>query len=472
MPRKTLAVAAVALASLAAVLFVLLPWDGEGVRPPHRADTILLRDPAEPIGLSWRAPSSGLAWSRARYPVQYEAANLKRATLRGLADTDDEERFLDVSGRAYSRVILAGFSYTGEHGSSPEVVVDYLRRAETFVGKLTATGLKPNFAYQLKLVGHYADDPVGFEQIGYLGRWRLPGRATNVADADYEAYPEKEKATAYLFFDFFVTDAQGRAEHWFYADSSLHVLWNASVQRTPSAVDGAQTPVFRRGSDAAIYANPRVDLRVQRIYAESEQHAQGERDHRPPIGRALLPPHRYVADLVLTEESFHGWGDGGSWATVMAGPVAFEVSDKPTPPPDAAPEGVSARPLSLRTAGCANLDVISRSAAELQATATTANPQVALAEELSCEGEGRWVLAFEVYARGKHRWELFVAWPGEPFDGRPVAAMTTRGDDGWQRFEVDVTSLAAGRRVRFRIDPAVAPGLVGVRNVELRRLIH
>ncbi len=88
--------------------------------------------------------------------------------------------------------------------------MEYLKKAETFVGRITAKGLKPNFAYQVKLKGvpKYRDS---FERIGYLGRWRLPNRGPNCSDREYAAYENKSEARSYLFFDFFVTDEHGNA---------------------------------------------------------------------------------------------------------------------------------------------------------------------------------------------------------------------------------------------------------------------
>jgi hypothetical protein len=272
-------------------------------------------------------PSAGLAWSKARYPQQYAPPNRLSVELAGLDDFKNE-RFFDVGSQAYSREFIANFSYTSPDAKRPEVHLEYLRRAETFIGKLSGRGLKPNFAYQIKLRGRFSDR-LAFERIGHLGRWRLPGGGTNYLDTAYEAFPTKELAESYLLFDFFVTDSHGCAEKEFYADSSLHVLWNLR-QRMPAASDGRPVECQCDESNRLVYANPRAELSPQQIFAESEEHCLAPHN-RPPVNEAFLPPGTYSAELVLTEESFHGYGGNGFWATVMSAPVEFQVLDQPRP---------------------------------------------------------------------------------------------------------------------------------------------
>jgi hypothetical protein len=288
-----------------------------------------------PVGVRELIPSGGLDWSRNQYPDQYDSENRRETTLRpveGVA-TDEfrqRQRFLDVAGRAFSRRFNSRFSYEPGAEWSPEVRVKWRARAETFVGRLEASGLKPNFAYQVKLRGVFQDRQA-FERIGRLGRWRLPGFGTNFTDADYEAYPDKSEVRSYLFFDFFVTDAAGNASKEFYLDSTLHVLYNATWQGRPRKSDTRPIMVRPGRPNSELYARPLPEVDPQEIYAESEERSPSG-NTRPPVGEAFLPAGSYRAELVLTEESFHGFGDAGYWATVMRAPVEFEIIDLPHPP--------------------------------------------------------------------------------------------------------------------------------------------
>jgi len=450
---------------LVAGLLVYLIIRQEMPRRPAEVVAPPRRDPRRPIRWMERRPSAGLAWSKKAYPEQYGPENTRTSdfVLRPL-DTREEERFLDVAGRAYSREVIERFAPRDPTSPGPHVTVEYLARAETFVGRIRGTGLKPNFAYQLKLLGRYADDPSGFEKIGYTGRWRLPGQRTNFTDREYEEFPRKDLAEAYLLFDFLVTDATGSVDKEFYADSSLHVLWNASTQRAPAPEDSAQVVVERAGSPADIYVHPRPDLRPQRVYAESEQHQQGERNHRKPIGQAFLPPGRYRAYLALTEESFHGYGDAGTWATVMTAPVEFEVTDQPRPPPESPGGNLAGRPLPLGRAELVDIAATVRSDDLLEGSALSDSALVIFPDPVPFGTEKRRIFVAEFKARGRHTWHLFLD-IGAGFESRPTHSFTTSGGAGWQRFEVEITSLVAGRTVRFAIQPTVRPGFFGLRNV-------
>ena len=61
----------------------------------------------------------------------------------------DALRWRDIEGDIYH----ASFRNTFSYASSGSVVVDWLDDSQSFTGTLTATTLKPNFAYQMKLVG-------------------------------------------------------------------------------------------------------------------------------------------------------------------------------------------------------------------------------------------------------------------------------------------------------------------------------
>jgi len=260
-------------------------------------------------------------------PLQFVLDDRNSQRMLG---TDDpvNERWADVAGNFYSGAFVSRFSYEKPSASGPIVRVRVEPEAPTLTGRLEARGLKPNFAYQMKLRGVFADR-WSFEAIGYVGRWRLPGRDTNYSDVDYRDCPFQERVEAYLLFDFFVTDSHGDAVRDFALDSSLHVLWNGVRQRWPASL-GDLVPVIVDATDAETYARPKKSLQVEQIWAERETARYRRADQK-----TFLPPGRYAAELVLTEESFHSKdNDGGWWATPCRCPIEFTVTGaRPSPAP-------------------------------------------------------------------------------------------------------------------------------------------
>ncbi len=287
--------------------------------------------PPTPLRIPHRVPSRGLSWSRLHYPEQYAGLNVVTNRLHGLDDRENE-RFLDVANRAYSREFVTGFSYTNPALANPLVEVSYCRKAETFTGLLRARGLKPHFAYQIKLRGKHAADPAAFERIGNLGRWRRLGtRQTNFGDGEVAAASDKSLYESYILFDFFVTDHLGNADKEFYLDSTLHVLFDTPMQGGPALGDSRAVKVSFTNTGSRLYANPKPAVVPHWVFAQSE----AGQNTRPAIGEAFLPPGSYRVDLVLVEETFHGYGygDSGFWPTVMTCDVAFDVVRKPVPSP-------------------------------------------------------------------------------------------------------------------------------------------
>lgn len=230
-------------------------------------------------------------------------------------------RWRDALGHPYGAAFRQSFSY---EDSRVELRCD--RRAPVFRGRLVAQGLKPNFAYQVKLVGMPESlwgkdaEPESNRHIGELGRWWIPGEEAR--NAYFIEDLDKNKMEGYLVFDYFVTDANGNAQASFEARSSLHVLWRTD-QWPPAERDTKPT----RHKILATADNPAYDQTfpdgVLELYAEAEL-------DRPPAGKALLPPGRYRCFFLLTEESFHDYDneDGGDWAAALAATVAFTI----TPP--------------------------------------------------------------------------------------------------------------------------------------------
>lgn len=255
-------------------------------------------------------------------PLEFVLKPGAAAAMQGVDDPGNE-RWSDLAGNHYASAFCAGFSYARPVANGgPQVLVRLHSPGPTLAGRLEARGLKPNFAYQLKLRGDRRRDAHAFEAIGRSGRWRLPGRETNYSDADYEACPDKDAVEAYLLFDFFVTDATGAAVREFAADSSLHVLWNAARQRASGVPESHRLEVVVHASDPAVYARPKRTATIEYLWAEHEHRRYGNARER-----ITLPPGSYQASLVLTEESFHSTErDGGWWATVMSLPVDFTIT--------------------------------------------------------------------------------------------------------------------------------------------------
>jgi len=204
-----------------------------------------------------------------------------------------------------------------------------------FAGHLSASNLKPNFAYQIKLVGKptglwgaEGDDATN-ERLGFVGRWwRTQPNVGNSNDADYLANHENPDYIfeGYLVLDFFITDPDGAAEVDFAVDSSFHVLW-WEHQRTPGACDSPVkwSTVTGSASDPAYDTDVGpVDIGV---YAEIERLCYGE---------TVMTPGPYDCRLLLTEESFHQSGDdNGYWASAMSfDDLGFEVVETLADVPD------------------------------------------------------------------------------------------------------------------------------------------
>ncbi len=243
----------------------------------------------------------------------------------------DNERWRDAAGYTYAKDFRQRFAYDPRRCKLPQppaVRVWITQPAPTLTGRIEAHNLKPNFVYQIKLAGDYQRDRTGFEIIGRLGRWRLPGRETNYTDRDYlDASPQTRSQTeAYILFDFFVTDHHGNAVHDFVLDASLHVIWRES-QRNDALPQHLIPFTIQRLPSHPAYAGftPSAEFPARqtiRLWAEREMVR-----YPSPDTRIRLTPRTYQAFLVLTEESFHDEPPlGGWWATVARLPIKFTIS--------------------------------------------------------------------------------------------------------------------------------------------------
>ncbi len=205
----------------------------------------------------------------------------------------------------------------------------------TFAGHISAVNLKPNFAYQIKLIGKptglwgaEGDDATN-EKIGFTGRWwRTQPNTGNSSDADYLANYENPDYIfeGYLVLDFFITNPDGTAEIDFAVDSSFHVLFWEN-QRIPGACDSPVkwSTVTGSASDPAYDAD--VGPTDVGVYAQIE---------RLCYGTTTMPLGPYECRLLLTEESFHQTDVGdGYWASAMAfDNLHFEVVDSMSDVPE------------------------------------------------------------------------------------------------------------------------------------------
>ena len=278
----------------------------------------------------------------------------------------------------------------------------------TFAGHISAVNLKPNFAYQIKLVGKptglwgaEGDDATN-ELIGFTGRWwRTQPNTGNSSDADYIANHDNPEYIfeGYLVLDFFLTSPEGTAEVDFAVDSSYHVLFWED-QRTPGICD---SPV-KYSTVTGSASDPAYDVDVGPtevgVYAEIE---------RLCTGTTTMPQGIYDCRFLLSEESFHGTAeDDGYWASAMSYDyLRFEVvstlagvSDSPA----AARLGsIHPNPFNPTTAIRFDLEV----------------PTVVDLEVFDAAGAlVRRLLAGEQMSSGSHT----VHWQGCGDDGRSVAA--------------------------------------------------
>jgi hypothetical protein len=233
-------------------------------------------------------------------------------------------RWKDIATNTYAQSYKDSYEY-----ALAQVEFSYDPTADsTLRGHLSATNLKPNFAYQMKLSGKptaiwgMAGDDLTNERIGYLGRWwRHQPNPGNSNDADYEANHDQPGYIfeGYLIFDFFVTDSTGCAEVDFAIDSSYHVLW-WEHQRIPGSCD---SPVLWSTvighADHPAYEEDVGPTSVG-VYAEIERNC---------TGTTTMSLGQYNCCFSLTEESFHQNGeDEGNWQSILIDDnVQFEIAD-------------------------------------------------------------------------------------------------------------------------------------------------
>ena len=260
----------------------------------------------------------------------------------GLTSPTGNYRWLDVADQTYYDNYRSNYDYTK---ATVEVVYDAI--GNTLHGTLNAANLKPNFAYQLKLAGNLDIDADANEHIGLAGRWwqeewdgtqwtngqnlnnKGDGSFPSPNDDTYSARRDIPDATSptglhyrytgYLVFDYFITDEDGNASLEFETNSSFHVLWK-TTQRTWTTSDG---PIKTTTFDVDPLLSPAYDT----DYEEATISIFGEWE-RLPVGGIFLQPGDYIAEIILTEESFHGSGGtfAGNWAAAMGAEISFNIT--------------------------------------------------------------------------------------------------------------------------------------------------
>jgi hypothetical protein len=264
--------------------------------------------------------SSGLSSSG-----QSAEVTLHQNPFHGVATrTISSFRWKDIATNTYAQSYKDSYEYA-------QAIVELSYDAtldSTLHGHLSATSLKPNFAYQMKLAGKPTaiwgldGDDVTNERLGYLGRWwRIQPNPGNSNDDDYEENHDQPGYIfeGYLIFAFFVTDSTGCAEIDFAISSSYHVLW-WEYQRIPG---GCDSPVLWSTvighADHPAYEEDVGPTSVG-IYAEIERNC---------FGTTTMPTGLYNCCFLLTEESFHQSGeDEGNWQSILIDDnIQFEIAD-------------------------------------------------------------------------------------------------------------------------------------------------
>ncbi len=246
--------------------------------------------------------------------------------------------WLDVADHPYSEEFRKSFNYNHTNAT-----FSFDFASSVFKGRLDAKNLKPNFAYQIKLVGE--PGLVSNEWIGLAGRWwqetwdgtkwsegqnlndKGDGTRPNPNDEIYiqnKDLPKissptglKYRYTSYMLICPFITDSRGQAGVDFLANSSLHVIWKTS-QRKPTQQDGSTVETRFTVKNHPAYDQDFPEAHIA-VFGEWE---------RLPVGQTLLPPGTYKCQVLLTEESFHSQAGEytGAWAAALKGTVEFNIS--------------------------------------------------------------------------------------------------------------------------------------------------
>lgn len=243
-------------------------------------------------------------------------------------------RWRDVGDVTYSEQFRDRFAYEGT--PSRRVTLSYEPTGETLRGTLEARGLKPWFAYQLKLVGaagirgtsetanSASVETWSSYRLGRLGRWWCEHCYWNLSDQEVRQHLRQgHTVKGYVLFDWLVTDGEGNCTHEFALDRSLHVLWRVGQRDRERNDSPRRWYELVRGGYGYAPEQQGTSEEVG-LYGEWEP-------GRARIGLLRLPIGEYSVRLNLTEESFHANLNedveaGGLWAWVLDGGLQFTVS--------------------------------------------------------------------------------------------------------------------------------------------------
>ena len=248
-------------------------------------------------------------------------------------------RFMDIDDNplpAFHR----HFVYTG---TQVTLTYDKAPLAPYFVGHIDAHGLKPNFAYQLKLEGKpeygirgwgdHADDSAN-ERLGRAARWWDDTQMKNADDDIYEScyvrpsVNHRHTVYGYQFLGDFITDQNGDASLDFNGAHSLHITWQDKQIYGIREIDAG---TYHIHSDTAPYYGYGAALPDRPVKLWYERQSGRTYDVTLPVGH-------YHLRLVVTEESFHSQlggiedPDGGYWHTVL-GTEGYTNDGHPNPNP-------------------------------------------------------------------------------------------------------------------------------------------
>ena len=301
------------------------------------------------LGLTQAAPAHANPGEQMNQPVPVD--------LNPVVDkwTAAMERWWDIGNNQFNGFVGKSqeFNYYGIY-SNPErathvtLTYDAAPNLTHFRGHIDATGLKPNFAYQIKLMGKHEKGVAGWgssgsdwsnETIGKIGRWFCNGphdstnTETNYTDAHYDTYyknqtddTKKHDINGYLFSGVFVTDKFGNASVDFTSQNNYHITFQSDQlsQFERDAYPVAGTWPVQGGMTQSIpttyygYGSTAPSQSVT-LYYQWEDRNSGQSVARPRIVK--LPAGTYRCRFVFTEESFHnnpdGGNNGGRWKTVL-----------------------------------------------------------------------------------------------------------------------------------------------------------
>jgi len=212
-----------------------------------------------------------------------------------IAIAEEKSVILDTYGLGWDE--MPQYMYNYDYNLS-EVKLTYKTNTNTVKGTLIGTNLKPNFTYQIKLLGkpecYYTQggDSISNEMIGYLGRWwdlNKSGINKNINDNEYEAYKDIHCIIGYLVFDYFTIDSNRDIIKDFVCNSSYPVFWcNCTGAINNQDLTDGLCPLCVTGEPEA---------------------------GRPSTGTLIMPEGDYNLRFILTEECFlQGW----NWSSVLS----------------------------------------------------------------------------------------------------------------------------------------------------------